>query len=146
MNPIPILHWTKRFAIGHADLDAEHRHLVELINRIGFAIKVEPEQLPDLLEALHQLAAAHILHENAIMLEISSGTHEHCRMLMAPLMKKIVIRMFVRHAIEHDAMRDALNAIISGPVDQLCDGLKSWFIKHARSGDAELRALFHAAA
>ena len=56
-----ILLWNENFAVGHSGLDTEHRHLVALINKIGFAVQArQPKELVDLLKAIQQLAADHI--------------------------------------------------------------------------------------
>src|SRR5579859_1420296 len=74
------LPWTEAFSVGHQELDAEHRHMVRLINQICLACGAkkherEPEQEPTvLLEELEHLTKTHFDHEEAVLRDLSTAT------------------------------------------------------------------------
>jgi hemerythrin len=141
-----ILPWSDTFAVGHSGLDTEHRHLVELINKIGFAVQAkQPKELVDLLTAFQQLAAKHFRHENAILRDINSGTYEPFRG-RDHVLKAMANARLEKHIAEHDALLTRLNSIIAGPAGSLCDELKAWFLDHVHDYEADLKSIFQAAA
>lgn len=144
-----ILPWSETFAVGHVGLDTEHRHLVDLINQVGAQIqsKREPEELVGLLRSLHKAADEHFRHEDAILREIQSGTYPWPeRKQKAEFLKAMAKAALVEHIAEHQAMLSDLNEIVTGPVDQLCESLKGWFVDQVHGCEAQLKALFQAAA
>lgn len=145
-----VLAWSDSFAVGHKPLDSEHRHLVELINAIGLMISAkDPIRPTDLLlpKVLHRLAVEHIKHENAILHEIKSGSYMPWgrRTQTAPHLKKMAATAFDQHVVEQTAILDRLSEIVAGPVETLCDGLKSWFVEYVHGYEADLKPLFQAA-
>jgi hemerythrin len=142
----PILPWSDTFAVGHAGLDAEHRHQVELINKIGFAVQEkQAKELVDLLKTFERLAAEHFRHENAILREIQSGTYAPLRG-RDHILKPMAAARLETHIAEHDALLSRLHAIIAGPVGKLCDDLKAWFVDHVQDYETDLKSLFQTAA
>jgi hemerythrin len=146
----PILPWSEGFAVGHEGLDSEHRYLVKLINEIGAVVrsKKNPEHLVHLVKVLHWLAVEHIRRENTILWQIQSGNYK-------PLQKRSQSHRFLRimakaafdeHVAEYDALLARLAAIVSGPASTLCDELKAWFVDHVHGYEADLKAIFQAAA
>ena len=144
------LPWSESFAVGHEGLDAEHRHLVKLINEIDAVVrsKKNPENLVNLVKVLHRVAVEHIRHENTILWEIQTGNYK-------PLQKRPQSQRFLRimakaafdeHIAEHDELLARLATIVSGPASTLCDELKAWFVDHVHSYEADLKVIFQAAA
>ena len=145
----PLLPWSETFAVGHAGLDTEHHYLVDLINRVGARVqsKREPEELVELLKSLHEAAAEHFRHEDAILREIQAGTYPWPeRKQKAEFLKAMAKAALVEHIAEHQTMLSELNVIITGPPDKLCESLKAWFVDQVHGCEAELKALFQAAA
>ena len=136
--------------MGHAGLDTEHRHLVGLINQIGSVIseKQGPDKLVELLKVLRRVAGEHIRHENAILLEMQSGTYQPwlSRPPSALFLEAKAKAAFDAHLREHEAMLAQFNAVVAGPVSQLCDGLIVWFVDHVNGYEIHLKTLFQAAA
>ena len=121
-----ILPWSETFALGHEALDAEHRHLVDLANAIGLVVLAKnPAELADLVlpKLLHRMAAEHIRHENAI-LHGQAGT------------------AFDEHVVDQTRLLERLGAITGGPVETICDGLKSWLIDYFYRYEADLKTRF----
>ena len=53
---------------------------------------------------------------------------------------------FDEHVPKHGALLGRLVTIIGGPVSALCDDLKAWFVDHVHGYEADLKAIFQAAA
>lgn len=139
------LQWSEDFAIGHAELDAQHRHLVELINEIEAVVqtKQSPERLADLLKVLREAAAEHIRQENVLLWEIKVGAYAPLqdRDKTAYVLKAMAEAAFDEHMAEHATLLAGLDAVCSAPVDGLSEALKSWFIIHAINRDSRLKAI-----
>ena len=142
------LQWGDNFTVGHAEIDAQHRRLVDLINDIEAAThaKESPQRRLELLKTLREAAAEHMRQENVILWEIRSGSY-------APLQGKGGTPYFVRamaeaafdeHMAEHGTILAELDAISRAPDDALCEAIKSWFILHAIKHDSRLKAIFQA--
>ena len=145
-----ILAWSESFAVGHEPLDAEHRHLVELINAIGLMVpETHPIRPADLLlpKVLQRVTVEHIRHENAILYEIKSGSYMRWeqRTQIAPYLRKMAATAFDEHVVEQTALLARLSEIVTGPIEALCDGLKSWFVDYVHGYEADLKPLFQAA-
>jgi hemerythrin len=144
-RPLP---WSEAFAVGHAVLDAQHRRLVELINDVGAAVrsKMNPERLVELLKMLRVAVEEHIRQEDALLWELKSGTYEPMkdRLRTTYFLEAMAEAAFDEHMAEHKTLLTRFNAIVSAPVDTLCELLKAWFLDHAIKHDAHLRAIFQA--
>jgi hemerythrin len=142
------LPWSANYAIGHAELDAQHRGLVDLINNIDSAVSPagNPGNLANLLRSLRAAAVEHIRSENAVLWEISSGTYQPLRdrPRTPHFLKAMAEAAFDTHIAEHDVLLGQLDAIIGGPVDALREALKAWFVDHAIKHDAHLKTIFQA--
>lgn len=143
-----MLPWMESFCVGHAELDAEHRQLVEAINDIEAAVrsKQDPDRVAGLLKSLREAAVDHIQRENALLWQIGSGTYE-------PLRGRAKTPHFLRamagaaldeHIAEHDTFLSRLDAVIGGSLDTLGEALKTWFLDHAIKQDSHLKAIFQA--
>ena len=142
------LPWSANYAIGHAELDAQHRALVDLINDVDSAVSPVGNlgNLADLLRSLRAVAVEHIRSENAVLWEISSGTYQPLRdQPRTPhFLKAMAEAAFDTHIAEHDVLLAQLDAIIGGPVDALREALKAWFVDHAIKHDSHLKTIFQA--
>jgi hemerythrin len=141
--------WTDSFAIGHIGLDAEHRHLVKLINEIAAVVvaKRDPKELADRIDALRRVAGDHMRHENVILWEIRSGTYNPWknRIQTAPFLKAMAEAAFGEHMREHEDLEAGFNVIVAGPAERLGEDLKRWFLDHVVGYESHLRSLFQAA-
>ncbi|TFG86122.1 MAG: bacteriohemerythrin [Chromatiales bacterium] len=121
------IEWRPEFATGIADVDHEHRELIEWLNR-ALAASVEPGvQSVDLAELLGEIFArisAHFALEERIMKvrqydEFASHKQDHERLL--------------------DDIRDIMDTVESGTAfvpDQFVGRLTEWFSGHFRTHDA----------
>jgi hemerythrin len=58
-GPIVLIHWSQKFETGVADIDREHRHLVDLANSLCASLE-RPE--PHILQAVFMQLAGYICH------------------------------------------------------------------------------------
>jgi hemerythrin len=139
--------WTKGYSIGHAGLDAEHRQLVDAINRVCVVESAggAADELTPLLDALVILAVEHFKHENTLLRELDC--------LAAPLQEGLpAIRNVIsasavnEHCAEHARSLLQLESImhISGcdteaKRESLGKTLIDWFTEHALEHDADLK-------
>src|SRR5690242_3863168 len=73
VSPLP---WNIGFAVGHPEIDAQHRHLVVLINDVIAAVEQSAhDKLPALLGVIAHAAAEHFQAEIATVRELLAGTH-----------------------------------------------------------------------
>lgn len=144
--------WREVFAVGHAGLDAEHRHLVESVNEIYAAecAAQTPGQLTRLLEALRFSVERHFKHENLIMREMSRDADPSPESKIDQL-KAMTDAVIDEHVAEHAHELFKLDEIIRAvPVGSdstelgVSHKLKSWFVDHAIKYDAHLKAVFQA--
>ena len=141
------LTWTKDFAVGHSGLDAEHRQLVDAINRVCSAeyAGCAAGELRQLLEHLTISAVEHFKHENTLLRELgcladflregvpdarniisASTVNEHCAEHARALLRLETIV----HTLDDDPRSDRGN---------LGEMLMDWFTEHAVEHDADLR-------
>jgi hemerythrin-like metal-binding protein len=146
---VHLLPWSEGFAVGHEGLDAEHHHLVELINKVDAVVRTRknPEQFVDLLKVLQRVAMEHIRHENSILLQIQTGNYEPLKKQSQTqhFLKAMAKAAFDEHTEEHDAILDRLTTIVAGPVSTLCDELRAWFVDHVQH-ESDLKAILQVAA
>jgi hemerythrin-like metal-binding protein len=140
------LEWNDAFAIGHTLLDAQHRDLIRLINRLCAALDTKADMTakhPDLRALLHA-AKEHFEHEIAVLKAIVAGP--------APAHAKAIgTSAMGAHASAHDRALDELRAIVARIEHALADDLPhhadeliTWFVVHAIKYDANLKAVFQA--
>ncbi len=141
------LAWNIGFALGHPELDAQHRQLVVLINDVISAVEQKAlEKLPALMNALAAAAAEHFQAEMATLRELLTGTHQSLagRRKSPRLAKALAAADFDEHWAHHGALLKRLNALSALPPPVLCLHLKDWFVDHVIKQDARLRAVFQA--
>jgi hemerythrin len=144
------LAWGEEYAVGHQELDAEHRQLVQAINAICSAEQAQasPEKLAPLLKALVLGAVEHFKHENQVMRDfsvIAMQSHPNA----ADFLETLSAAAINEHCSEHARALVALELIIhnyaagtkpaQGSVGTTIIG---WFIAHSTEHDAGLRNVF----
>lgn len=141
------LSWNVGFAIGHPEIDAQHRHLILVINEIIAAVEQKAvEKLPAMLSALGTAAAEHFQQEISTLRELLSDTHHAMkgRRTTPRLVKSLAEVRIDEHQAQHDALLDRLNGFAVLPPHTMCGQLKDWFVDHAIKQDSRLRAVFQA--
>jgi hemerythrin-like metal-binding protein len=130
--------WRDIFAVGHRELDAEHRRLVGAINEIHSAECAErtPGQLRPMLNALFVAAEQHFEHENSVMRKIGPD---------APVSSEAIDAHISVHERELSKLRSIIGSIgpVIDPIEpKLSYELRHWFAEHSIKYDAHLKMIF----
>lgn len=127
-------YWNKRFEIGHEKIDAQHRHLVGLINNLAVGIAGD-HKLPEkqaLLGELIEYAATHFRDEESLM-EASSLTEA------AREAHRTEHRRFVQEVAEIARQPDLAQPEVAS---RALEFLTAWLVFHILRSDLDLgRAL-----
>jgi hemerythrin len=123
--------WRKEFETGIADVDHEHRELVELINRLHAEIErgADRRKVHDFLGEVFAKIAAHFALEESMM-------------------RKHRYDGYAEHKAEHEDLLDALRDIMDGAEaddsatyrERLPRTVQDWFVNHFKSKDAQLHS------
>ncbi|MGB9141894.1 MAG: bacteriohemerythrin [Aestuariivirga sp.] len=124
-----LIEWRKEFETGVADVDHEHRELVDLINRLheSIASGADRSRITEFLGEVFARIAAHFALEESIMRKHAYDEYE-------------------AHKAEHekllDEIRDIMDAQQDNPSSAYEEGLsltvRDWFVNHFKSKDARL--------
>jgi len=127
------LQWRDEFSVGIAEIDHEHRELIELINGLQKDLRAR-DDVDKILESLGEIyaqIAAHFALEERMM-------------------RKTRYPAYAEHKEDHETLMDDLRDIMDGVEDdgildetQLTDDLDRWFSDHFRTHDAKLHRSGH---
>lgn len=127
------LQWRDEFSVGIAEIDHEHRELIELINGLQKNLRAR-DDVDKILESLGEIyaqIAAHFALEERMM-------------------RKTRYPAYAEHKEDHETLMDDLRDIMDGVEDdgildetQLTDDLDRWFSDHFRTHDAKLHRSGH---
>ena len=125
---MPLLQWKDEFSIDHAEVDREHRDLIELINELYDDLNsgADAETVVDYLDQIEVSIGAHFALEERLMLECGYDKEEEHRADHERLLEDIVVIK--------DSFR--LGLLISH--EALGTRLDSWFSEHFQTHDALL--------
>lgn len=128
-----LLAWSSDFELDVPDIDAQHRHLLDVVNRFARAVACGEggEAMADLLRAAH----AHFDFEEALMARVAfpglALHHEQHSELLAAMDR-----------FDEQVRRDP--HVINRP--QTLEFLRAWFTIHIVRSDADLAAFLAARA
>lgn len=123
-----LIEWKPEFSVGNAEVDHEHRELIDLINRVhaGIGEGKDRDRLATGLGEIYAQIAAHFALEEKIM---RGAGYEN----------------LVSHKQDHESLLDQLADIIDAvelgntlDQDDLSSRLNRWFTEHFRTHDAKL--------
>jgi len=122
-----LIEWRKEFETGVADVDHEHRELVDLINKLHGEMVAGAGQarVSDFLGEVFARIAAHFALEESIM-------------------RKHRYDEYAAHKAEHEALLDEIRDIMDAAHDSggygeaLSGTVRDWFVNHFKSKDARL--------
>lgn len=124
-----LIEWREEFNTGIADVDHEHRELVELINRLHahIATDADPIRVGEFLGEVFARIAAHFALEESIMRKHSYDEYRAHK---------------AEHELLLDEIRDIMDAQQSGATvvyeAKLSSVVRDWFVNHFKSKDARL--------
>ncbi|HYM30058.1 MAG TPA: hemerythrin family protein [Candidatus Cybelea sp.] len=142
------LRWSKSFSIGHKGLDAEHRGMIDLINRFCLArgADLHMQHLLSGMRELESLTEKHFKHEEAMLEEHYLAARKGSRV------RESILAAKTEHAVEHQKslsllreMSRTLPADAGAARSKLCGELKKWFIDHAVGYDAQMKTIVQSA-
>lgn len=123
---MPLMEWEDRMSVGVREIDAEHRHLVDMLNELFYAMKQGAGQakLGEILNGLIAYTDAHFRHEEFLFEKTGYPDME-------------------MHIKEHNNLRKQVmeiqNRYTSGEQETLTietlTFLKSWLINHTTGSD-----------
>ena len=122
-----LIEWRKEFETGVADVDHEHRELVDLINALHGEIGkgAAKERIREFLGEVFARIAAHFALEESIM-------------------RKHAYDEYAAHKAEHEKLLDEIRDIMDEAEDTEAYGealaatVRDWFVNHFKSKDARL--------
>jgi len=138
------LPWSNTYAVGHGELDRQHRALVDSINEIDHTIRARNGvRLARHMKALRLAADEHFRDENAILWQFLTGTRKSSRSMAVPKRSGLITTTaFEKHVAVHDALLAGLDNIVLEPLAAVMDRLKFWFVDHVVRHDSHIRAVF----
>ena len=128
-----LLQWRDEFSVGIAEVDHEHRELIELINDLQQDLKTGSDTrkiIRSLGEIFAQISSHFALEEK--------------------MMRETRYPAYAEHKEDHETLLDDLRDIMDDVQDdgildqvQLTDDLDRWFSDHFRTHDAKLHRSEH---
>lgn len=126
------IEWTEELELGHAEIDAQHRRIVEILNCLHAAA------------AKHRAGAA----ENALLDELVRLVDEHFRTEEA-MMRSARYAGYETHREAHEILRhsvvdlrDSLFREHASISLKTLNFLKRWLYDHMRHTDCDLKVIF----
>jgi hemerythrin-like metal-binding protein len=123
-----LIEWRDEFLIGRADVDHEHRELIELINELykNYQDGASKTTMMDFLGEIYAKIAAHFALEEKIMRELNYD-------------------LYMDHKTDHEKLLDDICDFMDN-VDneeifkegEFGDLLERWFVEHFRTRDSKL--------
>jgi len=127
------LQWRDEFSVGIAEVDHEHRELIELINELQKDLQAGSDT-KKIMQSLGEIYA-----------QISSHFA-----LEEKMMRNTRYPSYAEHKEDHETLLDDLRDIMDAVEDdgilddtQLTDDLDRWFSDHFRTHDAKLHRSGH---
>lgn len=95
ISQMPILVWSEEYSINVAEIDAQHKKLLEFVNKLhaGVAAEIDREELRGLFEDLVEYTRFHFESEEKLMAEHGMATdtmHHKDHKLLLQQLEKIV--------------------------------------------------------
>ena len=122
------IEWNEKLAIGNADIDADHQHLIKLINAYERAVASENlKLLGPAFQSLEDYAIEHFEREERLMNAVHYPNRRPHRMAHQELLKLV---------------RKKHEEISSGAkvdIDKLSKFLRDWLIDHVVREDMQLK-------
>ncbi len=125
---MPLIEWDKKFSVGVAAVDHEHRELIGLVNDAHERLlrPGDDDAVMDFLGEIYARISAHFALEEQLM-RIKNYGH------------------YGEHKADHERLLDEIRDIMDDYEDDECFGedqfaqrLKEWFTEHFRTHDARL--------
>ena len=129
-----LIEWSDDFSVGVADIDEEHKGLIDLINQLYANLQrgASADEVADFFGEIYANISAHFALEEKIMRE--SGYQE-----------------YAAHKNEHEQLLDEIRDLMDeyeqhSAIDEseLSARLQTWFGNHFKTMDSRLHKALHA--
>jgi hemerythrin len=127
MTPPEYINWNESFSVGHSDMDAQHRRIIDIINELFRAIRQDTEAMPEIVHRLVAYSRTHLADEEQLMASVNYPRLEE-------------------HSALHRQYVSQVNVYVANlkrgaPVDEreMLDFLKKWWTEHIRQVDQQYR-------
>jgi hemerythrin len=126
---MPLITWSQNFSVDIAQLDDEHKKLIDMINSLHDAMKQGKgkDAMGPLLDALTNYAATHFSHEEALMAQYQYPEYSKHKQIHTDFANKVVE---YRQLYEKNLL----------PATHLLNTLRDWLITHICDTDKQYRA------
>ena len=126
---MPLIEWRKEFETGIAEVDYEHRELVDLINRLHehMASGADSTRVSEFLGEVFAKIAAHFALEESVMRKHAYDEYEAHKAEHEKLLDEIRDIMDAQHVTPSSRYGDTLSSTV-----------RDWFVNHFKSKDARL--------
>jgi hemerythrin-like metal-binding protein len=127
------IEWTDNFSVGVAAMDAQHKTLIAMVNKLIRAPEATTQSatVSELLSAMRDYMLMHFLAEEELM-----TVHNYPQLEEQRAMHKTFSKKIIRFCIEWAHHNEAL------PGDMLTY-LRSWLLYHILEEDKKYSAFFH---
>ena len=132
---MPFAEWSKEFSVGVAEIDDDHRRLLELLNELHDAVERGDGQdvLGKVLDGLTLYVSYHFAHEEALFLRTNyPGSERHRRQHRA-------LTITVREI--HDDFQSGASDVLP---QQVLEFLKNWLYEHILGSDRAFGVYYNA--
>ena len=129
-----LIEWSDNFSVGVADIDHEHKSLIDLINQLYANLRqgASADDIADFFGEIYANISAHFALEEKLMRE---SRYEE----------------YAAHKSEHEQLLDEIRDLMDeyeqqSAIDenQLSTRLQGWFGEHFRTMDSRLHKVLHA--
>jgi hemerythrin-like metal-binding protein len=123
---MPLMEWSDSMSVGVREIDADHRHLVSMINQLFDAMQqgAGRAKLRQTLEGLIEYTDAHFKHEERLFILTSYPEGEAHKKEHDNLKRQVVEMKFRFEAQENDAI-----------TIEILTFLKHWLVNHTTGSD-----------
>ncbi len=133
------LTWREQLAVGHEQIDADHRSLIDLINRVQelFVTRGTVAELTVALEALHQYTREHFAREQAIQRTIGFPEKDRHEQLHQQLIARL--EALTGDILLAQSKQNTADALPEATRQKLLQLLREWLVFHVVQEDLKMR-------
>ncbi len=131
--------WREQLAVGHEQIDTDHRHLIALVNRVQelFVRHGSVGELTLALEALHQYTREHFAREEAVQRAVGfpeAEAHHRSHQQLIARLEALTGDILLAQSQHTDA-----TALPEPTRQRLLQLLRDWLIQHVVQEDLKMR-------
>jgi len=127
------IEWRESMSVGDPTVDADHKHLVDLINDFEKSItgKVDHRKIARVLLGLVQYTGEHFAREEELQLKIRYSYHESHRKQHRDVLKQLE-HVLTEYTQANGVVQDKM-------IRGIADFLKEWLVGHIIESDLRMR-------